>query len=361
MTGRRVRFIVHEGRRSGPPIYALHVLSWLAANTDLDLGVVLADGGPLAPEFAAICPTRVWHAEPEVALRLLDDADLVYVNTAISIQLLRETGHRPPLVLTHVHELEVGLRYWLPGDDRRLLLELTDRFLVGPDCAVDNLVRNHGVPRDKIGQVAYFVPPGTPVPDRQGPRRALGVDDGTVLVGACGAREWRKAPDLFSYLAWQTGRQAPETDIRFVWVGSPVPSGPHWDQVGELALLDLGDRLRFVEDQADPDPWLASFDLYALTSREDNFPLACLSACSFGVPAVTFEGGGIADLVHASGGGRVVRYPEVEAMAAEVVALARDRAERRRLGERVARHVADHHQLDQCARQVSDEILALLG
>lgn len=111
MTGPRVRMILHEARRSGPPIYALGVLSWLRANTDLDLGVILVEGGPLTSELAALCPTAVHAEDPDAALRLLDEADVVYVNTAISIQLLRHTGRRPPLVLTHVHELEVGLRY----------------------------------------------------------------------------------------------------------------------------------------------------------------------------------------------------------------------------------------------------------
>lgn len=352
---------MHEGRRSGPPIYALHIVRWLKANTDLDLGVVLADGGPLHADFAAICPTRDHATEPAAALDLLDEADLVYVNTAISIQLLRDTGRRPPRVLTHIHELEVGLRYWLAPEDHRLILELTDRFLVGPRCAVDNLVRNHGVARDKIGQVAYFVPPGATAPSGAPPRRELGITQGTVVVGVCGAREWRKAPDLFSYLAWECGRQAPELDLRFVWVGSSIPTGPHWDQRAEHDLLELGDRLTFVEDQPDPDPWLAAFDVYALTSREDNFPLACLTACSFGVPAVVFDGGGMAELMEASGGGRVVRYPEVEAMATEVVALARDGQLRRELGDRARSYVAAHHGLDHGARQVADEITALVG
>lgn len=356
-----MRFIVHEGRRSGPPIYALHVVGWLAANTDLDLGVVLAEGGPLESEFAAHCPTRDHATDPAGALALLDDADLVYVNTAISIQLLRNTGRRPPRVLTHVHELEVGLRYWLPPADHDLMIELSDRFLVGPRVAVDNLVRNHGVPRDKIGRVAYFVPPGVSVPSGAEPRRALGIGDDTVLVGVCGAREWRKAPDLFADLAWECRRLDPNLDLRFVWVGSPIPTGPHWDEAGERELLGLGDHLQFVGDQTDIDPWLAAFDVYALTSREDNFPLACLTACAFGVPAVAFDGGGIAELLADADGGRVVRYPEVDTMATEVVALANDRVLRHDLGNRVRAHVAAHHGLVHGARQVADEIKALVG
>lgn len=362
MSGPRVCFIVHEACRSGPPIYALHLVTWLTGNTDLDVGVVLLEGGPLEPGFAALCPTRVHATEPREAMMLLDRADLAYVNTAVSIRLLRETGRRPPVVLTHVHELEVGLSYWLPPADHEALLELTDRYLVGPDCAADNLVRNHGVPRDKIGQVRYFVPPGPPPsPDARPVRSQLHIDERTIVVGACGAREWRKAPDLFSYTAWEAHRLAPDLPLAFVWLGSPIPTGPQWDEEAELALLALGDSLQFVEDQPDPDPWLASYDVFALTSREDNFPLACLSACSFGVPVVAFDGGGIAELIRASGGGRVVPYPDVDAMAGEVVALAADTATRLEMGHRLRDHVVAHHQLHRCAAEVAAEIRELVG
>lgn len=361
MTARRVAVVVHEGRRSGPPLFALGVIDRLTGRDDLELSVVLVEGGELVDDFAARCPTRVWTEDPAGAEALLRGADVVYVNTAVSIRALRELGHRPPAVVTHVHELEIGLRYWLAPEDHRWLLDETDRFLVGPDCAEENLVRHHGVPRAKIGRVPYFVPPGSGAAHRDAVRRDLGAGPEAVVVGACGAREWRKAPDLFAQVAWRACRDAPDVDLRFVWVGSPLPSGPHWDEDADLALLGLGDRLRFVGDQADVDPWLAAFDLYALTSREDDFPLACLTACSFGVPVVTFDTGGMADLARESGGGRVVAYPETERLAAELVDLARSPAERTQLGERVARHVALHHDLDRSADLLADELLGVVA
>lgn len=361
MTPLRVCVVVHEGRRSGPPLFALGVVDRLAHRDDLDLSVVLLEGGELVADFAARCPTEVRSEDDAGASALLRAADVVYVNTAVSIRALREEGYRPPAVVTHVHELEIGLRYWLSPEDHRWLLAETDRFLVGPDCAEENLVRHHGVHRAKIGRVPYFVPPGSGTAHRDAVRRALGAGPDAVVVGACGAREWRKAPDLFAQVAWWVWRQAPDLDLRFVWVGSPLPSGPHWDEDAELALLGLGDRLRYVDDQADIDAWLAAFDLYALTSREDDFPLACLTACSFGVPVVTFDTGGMADLARASGGGRVVPYPEVERLAAELVELARSDADRERLGDRIARFVADHHDLDRSADVLAGELLGVVA
>lgn len=361
MTPPTVTFVVHEARRSGPPLYALGVLGWLAAHTDLACRVVLLEDGPLRPAFAALARTEVWRPGAPAASALLADADLVYVNTAVSSRALRTEGLRPPVVVTHVHELEVGLRYWLPAEDHAWMVGHTDRFLVGPDVAADNLVRNHGVPRAKIGQVPYFVPPGEGVPDPARVRDELGAGPGTVLVGACGAREWRKAPDLFAYVAHAAVTLAPELDLRFVWVGSAPPTAPHWDEAADLALLGLGDRLQYVDDQVAIDDWLAALDLYALTSREDDFPLACLTAAAHGVPVVTFDGGGMADFVTASGGGRVVPYPRVEALAAEVVALARDAGERSRAGAAARREVDAHHRLEHGAEAVARELNTLVA
>ncbi len=361
MSGPRVALVVHEARRSGPPLYALGVVGWLAEHTDLDLAVVLLEDGPLRAAFATLVPTEVWQPGSPAATGLLAGADLVYVNTAVSARALRAEGLRPPIVVTHVHELEVGLRYWLPAEDHDWMVAHTDRFLVGPDVAAENLVRNHGVPRAKIGRVPYFVPPGDAAADPAAVRAVLGAGPDTVLIGACGAREWRKAPDLFAHVAHEAVRRAPGRDLRFVWVGSAPPTAPHWDEAADLALLGLGDRLRYVEDQVAIDAWLGALDVYALTSREDDFPLACLTAASHGVPVVTFDGGGMADFVAASGGGRVVPYPEVEALAAEVVALAGDPDQRARLGAAARAEVEAHHRLEHGATRVAEELGTLLA
>jgi glycosyltransferase involved in cell wall biosynthesis len=355
-----VVMLVHEARRTGPPVYALELLRWLRSNTELDLSVVLLDGGPLQDEFARWFPTRMVDDPATVAT--LRDADLVYVNTAASIAALTRTGVRPARVITHVHELEIGLRHYLPPQDYELMLEVTDRYLVGPELARDNLVDNHGFDPGQIGCVPYFVPrhedasPGGP-----SPREVLGIGEDTLLVGACGSRDWRKGPDLFAQLAWEVRRQAPGVDVHFAWVGDPNPSADHWNAAVDLDLLDLGGRLTLVPQQADPLRWMQEMAVFAMTSRDDTFPLVCLEAGSLGVPVVCFESGGIPALLAASGGGRSVGFVDVAAMAAEVVELLADAGLRRTLGDRLRTYVDAEHGIDRCAGMVADEIRRLLA
>jgi glycosyltransferase involved in cell wall biosynthesis len=358
-----VLVVVHEGRRSGPPIYALHLVTWLAEHTDLALEVLLLEPGPLAEDFASVCPTVVADPDDLDGLRrMLEAPDLVYLNTAITVRALRRSHARPRRVLSHVHELDIGLRHYLAAEDHDHLLAVSDRILVGPDVARDLLVEGHGVARDLIGQVPYFVPPHGDLPTRSPATRAeLGIPVEAFVVGACGTRDWRKAPDLFVHLARELDRRGGLPPLHFVWLGSAIPSEPHWDQEFDLAQVPLRSRLDILEHQAVPERWMAEYDVFALTSREDCFPLVCLAAAELGTPVVCFDTGGIPELLARCDGGRVVPYPDVVAMADEIAALALDRPAGEAMGARARDHVLTHHQLQHTGPAVAAELAAILG
>jgi len=356
-----VVMVVHDAARTGPPIFALGLLRWLREHVTLEMAVVLVTGGPLAEDFAATVPTVRLDQDPDRARTMLATADLVYLNTAASVEALATTGVRPRRVLSHVHELDVALAHYLPAEDRRLLLSVTDRFVVGPACAAANLTRNHGVAPDRIGRVPYFVPPTARAPDRDTARRRLGVAPETVVIGACGTRDWRKAPDLFVQLAWWLRRRSLDRPLHFVWLGGPIPSVDHWDEATDVELLDLDGSVTFLPHQPEPEQVMAAYDIFVLPSREDTFPLVCLHAGSLGVPVVCFDGGGIPELLEVTDGGAVIPYLDVEAMAEAVARLAEDDDERTRRGERLRAHLARAHTLDDTGPAVIRELDALLG
>jgi len=349
-----VLVVVHEARRSGPPIFALDVVGWLRDHTALDITVLLLDGGPLVEDFGSLVPTVV---EPAVEdrRRLLAAADVVYVNTAISIRALHDVP-RPTAVVTHVHELDIGLRSYLDRRDHDLLLEATHRFLVGPACAAQNLVEGHGVEVERIGQVPYFAPAAGASPASGDVRSELGLPAATPLVGACGAREWRKAPDLFTHLAWYVAGHGLHPEPHFLWVGGSVPTVDHWDQDFDVEALGLADRIHFVDHQPDSQRWIGACDVFALTSREDLFPLVCLEAGLHAVPVVCFDNGGIPELVLAADGGRVVPYPDLAAMADAVATLLEDDELRGSTGVRLRDHVLSNHQLEACGQAIAHEL-----
>jgi glycosyltransferase involved in cell wall biosynthesis len=368
-----VLFVGHGAERSGPPVYLRNLQRWLAAHTDLDLATVLARGGPLVDELAG--PVRVverpWAPSrltqrwapaqalaDRAALRGWADAPVVYVNT-MAPPTLRLLAHVDPsaLVVAHVHELEAALRYGLDDEARRRFRERPDRYVAASRAVADNLVANHGVAEEQIAVHHEFVEPVAPPEDRSAARRARGIPEDAFVVGGSGMLEWRKAPELFVRLAAdlrsRTGRE-----LSFVWVGG-ADRGPLWAPLDhEARHLGVDDVVRFVGAQADPGSWFGLLDAFVLTSREDAFPLAALEAGSAGVPVLTFATGGMVELVDP---GSVVPYPDTEALADLLAALAADEAARSALGADVADRVRARHLTDVAAPALWADLSGWLG
>lgn len=383
-----VLFLGHGADRSGPPVFLANFQRWLASHTDLEFATVLTSGGPLLDDYRSWGPvrvldngwtpariiqqglartrgdssaTRIRHARDRVCLRSWRHAPLVYVNTAspATIRAL-DAISTSATVITHVHELEVALRYQLDPRKRALLLSRTDLFVAASQAVADNLREHHGVDPARIVVHHEFIEPVTPIDRsaRAAERRRLGIAPDAFVVGGSGRTEWRKGPDLFVHLARDLMRST-EHPTQLFWVGGAT-SGPEWWPLDhEAHHLGVQGAVRFVGEQARPGDWYRLLDAFAVTSREDAFPLAALEAASAGVPVVTFDTGGMVELVSA-GAGRVVPYPDMEAFSAAVAAFAADEQYRRETGEAAARLVRSRHTTEIGAPRLFATLSALL-
>lgn len=352
--------VAHAADRTGPPLALLRLLRWARDHSPLRFEVALLAGGELVDEFAALAPTtvvgepvathrpdlghRVSTALGNLRLspmaRVLTRGRVLYVNTAWSARVLRYLPPGRTKVLTHVHELELGLGPTLPRRDIERLLGRTDHFLVGTPAVTRNLVERHGVDPTRVSEHPYFVDLDDEPPPP--PRRPDGVPDDALLVGACGIATWRKAPDLFVQLADRVVERF-DGPVHFEWVGGPVGGPAELGVPADIQRLGLDGVVHFVGQQSDPGAWFGGLDLLALTSREDAFPLVCLEAAALAVPVVTFENGGIPDFVRASSGGAVAPLGDVAALAEATAGLLADPARRREAGSRAAERVRTHH------------------
>lgn len=380
----RVLFIGHGAERSGPPVFLLHFQRWLARQ-GVPFETVLARGGDLLAEYRQLGAVRVldrrwtvprivqaglgrsdrvgaadqvraWRHRATVAG--VGGAEVVYLNTAspgglAALRSLRPSGR----VVSHIHELEVGLQHGLDDADRRLLLSATDRFIAASQAVADNLTARHGVEPHRVAVHHEFIDTtARPDPMRAGAlRAALGIDPTSFVVGASGMTDWRKAPDLFVRLGWELGRHPLARPVHLVWVGGS-PGGPPELQE-DLRRLGLERRVHFTGATDRPLDAFSLCDLFVLPSREDAFPLACLEAGSLGVPIVCFDSGGMPELVGPSGGGVVVPYPDIARMAEVVAELAADDARRSAMGEAVQAAVSAHHDVEVAAPGLLAELL----
>jgi len=285
----------------------------------------------------------------------------VYVNTVATptLRVLAEVDPAATVVL-HVHELEAALRYGIDDEGRRLVRERPDHYVAASQAVADNLVERHGVDRDRIAVHHEFVAPVGPPADRTGARRRLGLPEDAFLVVGSGMLEWRKAPDLFVRLAADLAARA-DREVCFVWVGGAT-TGPTWAPIDhEAHHLGVAEAVRLVGVQERPGDWFAVADAFALTSREDAFPLAALEAASAGVPVVTFDTGGMVELVGDGEGGAVVPYPDTGAMADVLAALAADRDAARSVGAAAAERVRARHLTDVAAPALWADLAVWLG
>lgn len=402
----------HEASLTGAPIFLLHFLRWLRANSELEPHVLLISSGELAPELAAVAPvtlvtpeaadqpaahsllrraswgdplawppppgSRTEHLVRIAARRVLvrgirrrleaagaGAPDLVYLNSVASARALSVLPATPPLV-THAHEMAFTLdsfrRSW-PWAAQQMR-ERSHRFVAASRAVRLGLIDTMGVDPSRIVVCHEAIE----VDDRPVPaaaieqtRRELGLSPEAVVVGSVGALNWRKAPDLFLQVAKRTIAQLGERDVQFVWLGPAPPNDATEKQVRhDLARSGLEERVRFVGPRADPRPVMALFDVFVLTSREDPFPLSCLEAAALGKPVVCFDAGGMSEFLE-SEEQLVVPYLDVEAMARRVAVLIESDAERRELGRKLAQRVRDRHTIEATAPALLEVIRTTLA
>jgi glycosyltransferase involved in cell wall biosynthesis len=384
MTGPRVLFISHEASRTGAPIVLLHFLRWLRAHATLDFEILLAEDGPLRGEFERLAPVSVlpsWtdgmtpgqllaRLRRRLALSRAGTTrwDAVYSNTVANGWVLDALQFHSAPVISHIHELESVIDYYGAANLSKVKRH-TRQYVACAQAVKDNLVHRHGIPPAVIEGVHEFipVPPGIDArsADVTAPIRAeLGLPPDALVVGAAGSPDWRKGVDLFIHLAHAVRSRRPDLPTHFVWVGGDPSGRDREDRIQhDIRSLDLQGRTHFVGSRGAPLDWFALFDVFALTSREDPFPLVCLEAASLGKPIVCFDGAGGEKEFVEDDCGYVVPHLDIDVMADRIVMLLESAELRQQCGRRAAHKVRARHDVAIVAPRllalITDQITAM--
>lgn len=389
-----ILFVSHEGTLTGAPMMLLHFVRWLRENSTISPRIVCLRGGPLAEQFAEVGPTTVlgdevgWPGTDAAEERLISlgmesaarwaqrrrvkptlasvaGAEVVYLNSSASLRILH---HLPQArtAIAHVHELQSAFKWSLLPEDHELLRGRIDHFVAAADCVADNLVRRHGIDRGDVTRVYEFIDTtrvlASPPEGRDAVRERLGLPADATIVGGCGFADWRKGIDLFVQLA-RAAAERGRDDVHFVWLGLRAGGSEHEQLDFDIDKAGVGDRLHMVGLQQNPFEWYRAFDVFALTSREDPYPLVGLETSLLGVPMVCFEdSGGMVEFVTREAGTRggqagvVVPYLDVEAMSDAIIDLLDDPSRRAELGERAAHTVKTEHEVEVAGPQLLEVI-----
>ena len=110
--------------------------------------------------------------------------------------------------------------------------------------------------------------------------------------------------------------------------------GPEREGLVRLAVeLGVEDRVHLPGFVARPEQLVGLFDLFALSSRSEQFPLSVVEAMAAALPVVAPRVGDIAEMVASENGPFLAPPGDEGALAAQLRALADSPADRKRIGQ----------------------------
>jgi glycosyltransferase involved in cell wall biosynthesis len=172
------------------------------------------------------------------------------------------------------------------------------------------------------------------------------------VIGGSGTTDWRKSPDLFVQLARAVRNRLAPREVHFVWVGGDA-AGPEFGMLWhDVRRLGLEPFVHFIGHRENPRDYFSCFDLFALTSREDPYPLVVLEAAALGLPVLGFEkSGGVGEFIEKDAG-FMVPYLDIDAMSARAAELIANDSLRRSLGARAREKAAQRHDVSVAAPRI---------
>ncbi|MFC1453451.1 glycosyltransferase family 4 protein [Verrucomicrobiota bacterium] len=348
-TGHEFRFVLINRKGAwGPEFEALGAcLDWPSAQD--------AEGGGrvrLGKKVRSFWETRAWR-------EFVDDwnPELVYLNSAAVCRALCAfaDGEIPVVMQT--------TRLCTPFRDE--LAKVPDRYVAVSEAVKRHLVSDWQIEEGRISVCRGGIDPAridralkeaTP-----GSRR----ERFDFIVGGCGKTTWIKGVDIWLHAAAEVRQLVAGRNIGFVWCGGPRPArGGKWDMehlFREIRLLGLEDVVEFTDHLDNPFPVVSEFDVLAMPSREDSFPLATLEAMYLGKPVVYFRAcGGNVEMAADDAGVPVERFSSV-AMAREVADLLLNRRRRVRMGEKAREKVLGAFTTARLAAEVQGVIESVIS
>lgn len=198
-----------------------------------------------------------------------------------------------------VHEHGAIARPGIQYSFYRLMLRLLQRraalFIAVSQAAKRQLTQYAGIAADRIEVVynAVDLQTFTPKPQlRQTMREELGIGPDEIVIGFAGRLSPVKGPDILLEAFGLLQQTIQNTTLVFLGDGEMKTA-----LLSRAAELGLGSRVKFLGFRNDVASVMNAFDLAAITSRQDAFPLTPLELMSMKIPLVSCTVYGLAEIV----------------------------------------------------------------
>jgi glycosyltransferase involved in cell wall biosynthesis len=340
----KILFITHNTALAGAPKVLLLFLQWLAVHKPLvEIHVLDMAPGVMEPDFRAcsngyyVFPKR--NSEKNFIVKAIrkmgllsngkdaktkllhllgkQNFDFIYANTIktvpVAVQIKANTIRTK--IILHIHELPTVIKLLLP--DFPSYTNYIDGIIAASEIIKIKLIKDYDVSEKKI-QTVYAFSEAVPISGLKKTKEIFNV-------GASGFVDWRKGYDIFIQVSRHIKKHQPKTEIIFTWVG-PIPEDTQTIIEADLAKLDIQKNIFFVGLQENPWSYYGNFDVFLMPSREDPFPLVAIELAMLQKPIICFENAVGTSEILSNGGGKIVPYLDIEAMAQAVLEYYNDRA-----------------------------------
>jgi UDP-glucose:(heptosyl)LPS alpha-1,3-glucosyltransferase len=206
----------------------------------------------------------------------------------------------------------------------------------------EEIMRHYGVSGTRMTMIYNGVDlerfhPGIRARWRDAQRAAWGVVADEVVLLWVGSGFQRKGlPCLIEALALLRGRGI--ANLRLVIVGKG-PVTPYQRLARQRSLTDW---LRFEGQRPDVERCYAAADLFVLPTLYDPFANACLEAMACGLPVLTSDANGAAELLQDGVNGHVLKSPLTAAALADALQHLLPWERRQAMGEAASQTACEH-------------------
>jgi glycosyltransferase involved in cell wall biosynthesis len=217
--------------------------------------------------------------------------------------------------------------------------------------AVSQAVASHVVDgKARVIYAGFSIPPGDSFQ-----RRATSA----LVIGTAGRLVQLKGIEFLISAAAVLQREFPSLRVEI------AGEGPHLAKLEQaVAHAGIGNHVKFLGWIDDIPSLLSRWDVFAMPSLEEGFPIAALEAMAAGLPVVATSVGGLPELVDDGMTGWLVPPCNAEALASRLRLLLSNPHQRLEMGAAGQARVREHFSLAQMTQSFSnlyDELLSDTG
>jgi len=318
----------------------------------------LKGAGSLRAEFELAGAKEVAHVGPFGLYRRIRAAELVHshlLKADMLTALLAFVGFASHKLVASKHNDERALLNPLFARIHGLLGRVPRRTIILSKHVVEYFVTHGRLARARLVQIYYGLDPAPfeaaakLAPDERAARRAelgLGADDNVLICVARFAPQKRHDRLLEAFAKARAELTPEDPDLRLLLVGGDPFGDGRARAEAEAQRLGLGDAALFLGIRRDVPALYGLADVFVMYSEWEGLGLVFLEAMAAGLPVVATGVSAVPEVVVEGETGLLVPFGDTAAMAAAFVALTRDPARRRDLGERGHARVLEAFALD---------------